>query len=143
MFSRPYFVKKCPFAQKHCFLASLFKIFMKHPCCNAHIWSTNFNAVKITLLFERKKSIGCPFFHLSRKNDCSYANIMSKKLQFSKKNIALMPIFCQKTSILPKTQRSHVIFLSKKNWSHAHILSKKCIFSLKHCDRMSFFSKFS
>ena len=112
MFSRPYFVKKCPFAQKHSVLASFFKNFMKNPCCNAHIWSTNVNSVKITLLFGRKKSIGCPFFQLSRKNDCSYAHIMSKKLNSP-----------------------------KKHCFHAHTLVKKRLFSQKHGDPMSFFSK--
>ena len=57
------------------------------------------------------KSIRCRFFHdFSRKNQCSHAHILSKKRKFSKKHIALMPIFCQKTSILQKTRSSHVIF---------------------------------
>jgi len=136
----PIFCKKCPFAQKHGVLASFFKILMKYPCCNVHIWSTNVNAVQITLLFGWKKSIGCPFFHLSLKNDCSYAHIMSKKLQFS--NIALMPIFCQKTSILSKTRRSHVIFFYKIDVTP--IFCQKNVYSLKNTAiTCLFFSNFS
>ena len=56
--------------------------------------------------------------------------MMSKNFNPLKKNFALMPIFCQKTSILSKTRRSQIIFFSKINWSHAHIMSKK-VYSLK------------
>ena len=111
LLSCPYFIKKRPF-QKNTLLSPIFckkmsipsktqcsrvifQNFHVKPCCNVHIWSTNVNSVKITLLFRRNKSIGCSFFQLSRKNYCSYAHIMSKKLKFSKKH-------CSHTHILSK-----------------------------------------
>ena len=67
------------------------------------------------LYYGPKKIIGCPFVsNFSRKNHCSHAHILLKKLHFSKKHTALMPIFCQK---------------------NVHSLKK-------HCALMSFFSNF-
>ena len=66
---------------------------------------------------------------------------VKKNFNSLKKNIALMLIFCQKTSILSKIRRSHVIFFLK-NCSHAHILSKKSYILLKTLRLHVFFLEF-
>ena len=81
----PILVKKTSILSKtrcsHVFF--FFKFFIKNSCCRAHDWSKNVNSVKTTLYSGPKKSIWCPFF-----------------LFLTKKNTALMSIFCQKTFIL-------------------------------------------
>ena len=88
------------------------KMFIKTPYSHAHIWSKNVNSVKTTLFYGHKSHyVGCPFCSaFSRKNHCSHENILSKIRIFSKKHTALMPILVKKTSILSKTQCSHVLF---------------------------------
>ena len=73
--------------------------------------------VKMTSILSKlhyimdKKSIGCPFADFVwRKKNCSHANILSEKCQFSKKHDALMPIFCQKIAHSLNNKLLHVIF---------------------------------
>ena len=110
LLSCPYQSKKRPFSQKHCALMCFFffKFFMKNSCCRAHDWSKNVNFVKTTLYFGPKKSQDALFSYFSRKNFCSYINILSKKCPFSKKKQLSSPRFVKKTSTLLKTNCSHV-----------------------------------
>ena len=57
------------------------------------------------------KSIRYPFFRFFTKKTMLSCTYFVKKRPLSKKHDALMPIFCQKTSILSKTLCFHVIFL--------------------------------
>ena len=64
----------------------------------------------------------------SRKNHYSLAHILLKNCPFSKKHVAVIPIFSQKTVHSLKTRYSHVLF-SIFSWKtpccHAHDWSKK------------------
>ena len=65
-----------------------------------------------TILWAKKVN-RMPFFSdFPRKNNNSHAHILSTKRPFYKKHTFLMPIFCQKTSILSKTPSSQVIFFN-------------------------------
>ena len=55
--------------------------------------------------------VGSPiFFNFVRKNNCSHAQILSRKCPFSKKHPTLMPIFFKKTSIPSKTRGNSYSF---------------------------------
>ena len=63
----------------------------------------------------------------SRKNNCSHAQILSKNGHSLKNKLLSCPYFVKKTSILSKTQSSHVMFFKffmKKPRCHAHMWSK-------------------
>ena len=90
------------------------------------------------------------FCYFSRKNYYSNAHV-SKRRPFSKKHIALMPIFCSKTSNFSKTLCSHFIFFKfhMKNTLSCSYLTKNCQFCqnytillAKKVNRMPFFPIF-
>ena len=110
----PILVKKTSIlSETRCSHVLFFNFFMKNSCYRAHDWSKNVNFVKTTLYFGPKKSQDALFSYVSRKNYCSYVNILSKKRPFSKKKQLSSPRFVKKTSTLLKTQCSHVFFFSK------------------------------
>ena len=102
------------FSKTLCFYVNFFKIFIESPQLSCPYLIKNINSIKTTLYYEQKKVNRMPFFPISHG-----------------KIIALMPIFCKKTSILQKARCSQV-----------QILSKKRPFSQKHCAPMSFFRIF-
>ena len=112
----------------------------------------NVNSVKTTLYYGPKKSIGCPFFPIFHEK-ITAAIFCQKKVHSLKNTLLLCPYFVKKTSILSKTQCSHVIFFKffmKNPCCHAHIWSKKrqfcqnyTILWAKKVNRMPFFSDFS
>ena len=128
LFVFPYFVQKRQIYKKHCSHVHIlsknvypskntalpflfFQIFHKKTlCCHAQVWLEERQFCHNDTILLAKKINRMPFFSdFELKNHSSHAHFLSKKRQFSKNN-ALMPIFCQKTSILPKTLRSHVYF---------------------------------
>ena len=58
------------------------------------------NSVKTTLYYKLKKSIGYPFYRFFTKSSMLSCPYFVNQRPVSKKHCALMPIFCQKTSIL-------------------------------------------
>ena len=135
-------------------MSFFFKLFMKTPCCHAHIlsknllilWKTtlyygpkipcfhalfgpkNVNSVKTAIQFWQKKVKRMPIFYFSdfyEKNHCSHAPFLWINVNSLKKNTALMPIFCQKTSISwkPSANMSFFsIFLWKTTCSFPYLL---------------------
>ena len=82
----PILVKKTSILSKtQCSHVLFLLFFMKNSCCRAHDWSKNVNFVKTTLYFGQKSHRMPFFFYFSRKNYCSYVNILSKKCPFSKR----------------------------------------------------------
>ena len=118
----PYFVKKRPFSKKRHYSNSHFvkkRFILSKPRCSFHFLEIFIKMPSLpcpylvkkcqfcqtTLYYGPEKSIRCPFFPT-----------------LHEKIFAVVPIFCQKMSILKKSQ-----------CSHGHILSKKRRFSQKHC----------
>ena len=103
-------------------------------------------------IFLVNKVIRMPFFSdFSRKNNCSNAHILSKNRPFSKNHLFLCPYYVKKTSILTKTNCSHIIFIKIfiKNSlrSYLYLVKKTSILSKLHIltkkvNRMSFFRIF-
>ena len=101
---------------------NVFQIFHKNLLLSCPYYVKKVNSVKTTKYYEPKKSIGCPIF---------FKNVHSLK------NNAFMPIFCQNTSILSKTNGSHVIF-SNFVWkipslSCPNLVKKTSILAKLHC----------
>ena len=147
LLSWPYSIKKRPFSNKRTVLTPIFcqksvhslkntvfsrhffKSFIKNPCCNAHIWSANVNSVKISLLYKPKSQWDAPFSkYLSWKNDFSYALILSKKCQFSKKTLLSCPYFIKKHS-LKNTTIPCLFFSNKRDLLSCPYFVKKTLFS--------------
>ena len=83
-----------------------FQFFHEKPCILMPIFGQkNVNPVKTTLYYGLEKS-------LSRKKSMlsCHAHILSKNLNSLKNTMLPFPYFVKKTSILSKTQCSHVIF---------------------------------
>ena len=109
LLSCSYFVKKRPFSQKLCALISFFSFFYeKLPALMPIIGQKNVNSVNTTLYYGPKKLV-------SRKNQCSHAHIV-KKLPFSKKHTAPVPIFCQKNVHSLKNVVFSCHFFSNITW---------------------------
>ena len=87
------------------------KFVMKNPLMSSPYFVKKRQFCQNYTIFWVQKVNRMPFFSdFSKKNKCSYNHILSKRL-FSKIHVILMLIFCQKTSILTKTNCSHIIFL--------------------------------
>ena len=105
-----YFVNKTYILTKTVLSCSFFHIFHeKRPRCHAYIWSKNVKSVKTIIYSMGQKITKKLYFSHIFKKFYPHTNILSKNHPFSK-NPALMPIFCQKTSTLSKTQLFHFIF---------------------------------
>ena len=76
-----------------------FQIFMKNPCCHAHIWSEKCKLCQNYLYYMPKQSIGCPFFQLFTKNHCCHSHILTKKRTFSEKKLLSCPYLVRKRQI--------------------------------------------
>ena len=108
------FCQKRPFSKKHTALMPIFckkrSILSKTQCSHVIFSKFSWKTPAVMPILDQKTSILSKlqyymgqkvnrmpfFFDFSWKNDFSHAHILSKKLQFAKKHIALMPIFCQK-----------------------------------------------
>ena len=107
------FCKKNVYSLKNTVLScNLFQFFIKNPLLSCPNLVKKRQICQNYNVYGPTKLIVCRFFRLFTKKHCSHAHIFSKKRQFSQKHIALMPIFCQKTSILTKLRCSHVIFFN-------------------------------
>ena len=75
----------------------------------------------------QKSQLNALFSRYFMKNHCSFAHFW-QKCPFSKKHVALMPIFCQKMSIFSQ-HGALISFFSNFSWKtpfgHAHDWSKK------------------
>ena len=95
----------------------------------------NVNFVKTTLNYGPKKSKGCPFFPIFHEKISTLMPIFCQKNAHSKKITLLSyPYFVKKTSIISKTQSSHVIFFNffmKNPWMSCPYLVQKNINSVK------------
>ena len=60
---KPIFREKTSILSKdYALMLFFFSNFYENPCCQAHIWSKNFNSVKTTVYFVSKKLLERPFF---------------------------------------------------------------------------------
>ena len=114
MFSYPYLIKKSSILWKTQCSHVIFSIFFsknQQLLCPYLVKKRQF-CQNYTILWAKKVN-RMPFFSdFPRKNNNSHAHILSTKRPFYKKHTFLMPIFCQKTSILSKTPSSQVIFFN-------------------------------
>ena len=109
---------------------SLFSNFIKTSCCHARIWSKKTSILlNVPYIIDQKSKQEAVFFDFHEKIISLIPR--GQKYSFSKKQTALMLIFCHKTSILSKTLCSRVIFFlifMIHPCCHARIWSKKCQF---------------
>ena len=124
--------KKTSILSKHGALMLFFSTFSwKNPllCFRAQDRSKKSQFYLNYTLLWAKKVRRMPLSSLfSRKNICSHAHILSKKIpSFSKKQTALMPIFCRKKRPFSQKHCALMSFFktfNKNPYLHAHIWSK-------------------
>ena len=91
-----------------------FKFFMKNPLLSSpYMVKKTLNLSKLHY-FGPKKTIGCPsfpIFHGKIIALISSAHFLSRNRPFSKDHLFLCPYYVKKTSILTKTNCSHIIFI--------------------------------
>ena len=124
----PIFCQKNISSPKNTALPCLFfQIFHKKPyAVMPKSDQKNVNSVITILSYWPKKSIGCPFFQILNEKTSLLMPILCQKNVHSLKNTMLScPYFIKKTSILSKSQFSHVIFfnffMKNPQSCHAHI----------------------
>ena len=160
MLSFPYFVQKNVHSLKNTVFSCPFFRYNnpKNPCCHAHIWSKNLKPVKNTLYYAPKSqgeqiNIILAIFHVKIS---ALMPMFCQKNVHSLKNIVLSFLYFVKiTSILSKTQYSHVIlsnfFMKNPFLSSLYFVKninsvKKTLYYLlwvKKVSKMTFFSDFS
>ena len=129
------------------------QVFYEKPSAVKPIYGPkNVKSVKITLFWAQKDN-RMPFFSdFSRNTLISTAHIFSKNRPFSKNHLLLCPYYVKKTSILTKTNCSHIIFIKifikNSRRSYQYLVKKTSILSNLHImtkngNRMSFFSDIS
>ena len=147
-------MKKCLFSQKHSAHVIFFKFFMKNPLLSSPYMVKKRQICQNYTILGQKR-IGCPSFQIFHGKIIaliSNAHILSKNRPFSKNHLFLCPYYVKKTSILTKTNCSHIIFIKFfiKNSlrSYLYLVKKTSILSKLHImtkkvNRMSFFSDIS
>ena len=97
MLSSPHFVKKnVNFLKNTVLSCHIYQIFHEKPSVSCPYLAKERQFSKNSTIFLTKKDIMMPlFYYLSRKNQCSYAHILSKNGHSLKKHTAAMPIVCQ------------------------------------------------
>ena len=161
LFSKEHTALKFMFYEKMSVLSKtlcschFFKFFMKNPLLSSPYMVKKTSNLSKLHYFGPEKTIGCPsflIFHGKIIALISTAHIFSKNRPFSKNHLFLCPYYVKKTSILTKTNCSHIIFIKIfiKNSlrSYLYLVKKTSILSKLHImtkkvNRMSFFSDIS
>ena len=132
-----------------------FQVFYENPLLSSPYMVKKTSNLSKLHYFGPEKTIGCPsflIFHGKITALISTAHIFSKNRPFSKNHLFLCPYYVKKTSILTKTNCSHIIFIKIfiKNSlrSYLYLVKKTSILSKLHImtkkvNRMSFFSDIS
>ena len=160
LFSKEHTALKFMFYEKMSVLSKtlcschFFQVFYEKPPAVKPIYGQKTSNLSKLHYFGPEKTIGCPsflIFHGKIIALISTAHIFSKNRPFSKNHLFLCPYYVKKTSILTKTNCSHIIFIKIfiKNSlrSYLYLVKKTSILSKLHImtkkvNRMSFFRIF-
>ena len=129
------------------------KFFMKNPLLpSSYLVKKRQFCQNYTIFWVQKVNRMPLFSDFHGKIICSNAHILQKRRPISKKHLLLCPYFVQKTSILTKTNCSHIIFfkffIKNPRRSCPYLVKNSSILSKFHImdqkvNRMSFFPDFS